>query len=640
MKNLLDELVKTLAEDSRLVSEGKLMKNKIVELAMNLDSVVIHPLLNSPVLKAHFFKDIDGILAFDKIKFQQFVSNKSFLPDSFTSYNNKIGLVSDNKYLADSKEVVLAWPYKDCLLEGGQDIEDAKRDEIFWNETLAPDEIDRLLSPKVLVNFRRYDTSGVSDSVSADEFLNGNLIIKGNNLLALHSLKKHYSGKIKLIYIDPPYNTGGDSFNYNDRFNHSTWLTFIKNRLEIASTLLSPDGFIFISIDDNEHPYLRVICDEIFGREHFVSDIIVQSNKGGRDYLKVAKSHEYVICYQKSDESEINEIEKIDVKQQYKDRRGGFNSRELRNRNPKFHSGNRPNLFYPFYINPNITDDDGFCIVSTEPKDGFTVEAYPLNSLGNQSCWRWGKPKAQANVADTVDDSEVVAKQKADGGWNIYEKHRKTTAKVKSIWDDSAVRTEAGTKELRKLLDNPSFVFPKPVELIKRIIMIATNEGDIVLDFFGGSGTTAQAVLEINQDGEERKFILTEQMEYIEDTTLPRVHQVIKNNQQGSFVYCELAKANQTFVKLIGQANTSEQLNATYVDMQNNAFLSYRVDLDAFNASKKEFEALDLAVQKAVLMEMLDKNLLYVPFTEVDDVTFGIGESDKALNRRFYGLDK
>ena len=220
MQNLLEELKTTLQSDERLVIDGKLVKNKIVELALAMDADLIGLLLKNVLLKKHFFADVGGTYVFDKVAFQSFVSNKQFLPDSYTAFKNKIGLTSDNEYLSESKEVVLSWPYKDCVLQGGQTKEEQKRKEIFWNETLAPDEIDRLLDPKVLTNFKRYDKEGEHkvESIGIDD----NLIIKGNNLLALHSLKKQYAGKVKLIYIDPPYNTGSDSFGYNDSFNHST----------------------------------------------------------------------------------------------------------------------------------------------------------------------------------------------------------------------------------------------------------------------------------------------------------------------------------------------------------------------------------------------------------------------------------
>ena len=273
MQNLLEELKSTLEIDDRLVIDGKLNKNKIVEMALALDGELLALLLKNDTIKKHFFKEVSGTLIFDKIEFQRSVSNKQFLPDSYTAFKNKIGLTANGEYLTESKEVVLAWPYKDCVLEGGQTKEDQKRKEIFWNATLAPDEIDRLLDPKVLTNFKKYDKDGESipDTINPKQ---DNFIFKGNNLLALHSLRRQFAGKVKLIYIDPPYNTGGDSFQYNDRFNHSAWLTFIQNRLLIAKDLLANNGSIWINIDDDESHYLKVMCDEVFGRHNFLAEKI------------------------------------------------------------------------------------------------------------------------------------------------------------------------------------------------------------------------------------------------------------------------------------------------------------------------------------------------------------------------------
>ena len=223
MQNLLSELTALLSTDDRLVADGKLMKNKVVELALNLDPLLLRLLLKQPTLRRHFFVEVDQVQVFDKVKFQRFVSNKSFLPDSFTAFKNKIGLTVGDEYLTDSKEVVLAWPYKDCVLEGGQDRAEARRKEIFWNETLAPDQIDRLLAPKALVNVRRYAKAGevpVGTFTTAD-----NILIKGNNLLALHTVKRMFAGQVRLIFIDPPFNTDNDSFQYNDTFSQSTWFT-------------------------------------------------------------------------------------------------------------------------------------------------------------------------------------------------------------------------------------------------------------------------------------------------------------------------------------------------------------------------------------------------------------------------------
>ena len=302
MQNLLEELKTTLQSDERLVIDGKLVKNKIVELALAMDADLIGLLLKNVLLKKHFFADVGGIYVFDKVAFQSFVSNKQFLPDSYTAFKNKIGLTANNEYLTESKEVVLSWPYKDCVLQGGQTKEEQKRKEIFWNETLAPDEIDRLLDPKVLTNFKRYDKEGEHkvESIGIDD----NLIIKGNNLLALHSLKKQYAGKVKLIYIDPPYNTGSDSFGYNDSFNHSTWLTFIKSRLEIAKDMLMDNGLIFIHAGDGELHYLKVLSDGVFGRDKFLATIPRKTRSGKSDVpYKLSQDYDWILIYTKRADS-------------------------------------------------------------------------------------------------------------------------------------------------------------------------------------------------------------------------------------------------------------------------------------------------------------------------------------------------
>ncbi|PIU51450.1 DNA methylase, partial [Candidatus Desantisbacteria bacterium CG07_land_8_20_14_0_80_39_15] len=274
MKNLLDSLKNLIQRDERLISKGEILKNKVIELALKLDKDLIELLLVDKQMKEVFFTEIGNATIFDKDKFIKFISNKQFLPDSYTAFKNKIGLILGDEYLSEKKEVVLSWPYKDCVLEGGMTKEDQKRDEIFWNEILAPDEISRLLDPKVFTNAKRIDKKGEHklDEFRTDENGNikDNLIIKGNNFLALHSLKKRFAGKVKLIYIDPPYNTGGslETFTYNNAFNHSTWITFMKNRLEVAREFLTDDGFIAIAIDHNELFYLGALADEIFDRDN------------------------------------------------------------------------------------------------------------------------------------------------------------------------------------------------------------------------------------------------------------------------------------------------------------------------------------------------------------------------------------
>ena len=309
-QHLYHELYDVLRMEDRYCTDaGELIKSNIQEDALNLAPSLLKLLLANESLNRHFFRDVDGIRVFDKVAFQKLIMNKQFLPDSYTAYKNKIGLTTDDgRFITDSREVVLAWPYKDCMLEGGQTKEEAKRDEVFWNETLAPDEINRLTEPKMLTNFRRYDKDGEHNVEHLSP--NDNLIIKGNNLLALHSLKEKYAGQVKLIYIDPPYNTGNDSFGYNDNFNHSTWLTFMKNRLEVAKELLKDSGLLFVHIDDIESAYLKVLSDNVFGRENFMNVIAVKSStpsgtKTAHKDKTIIKQKDLILVYKKGGETKL-----------------------------------------------------------------------------------------------------------------------------------------------------------------------------------------------------------------------------------------------------------------------------------------------------------------------------------------------
>ena len=308
MQNLQKDLIEILKHEDSLLIDGQLNKNKIVEMALQVDPKLIKHLIKHDTFKTHFFTVVDSVLVFDKIKFQRFVNNKSFLPDSYTAFKNKIGLTindgTTDNYINTKNDVVLAWPHKDCVLEGGQTKEDQKRKEIFWNETLAPDEIDRLLDPKVFTNWKKYDHQGVNEVTEITD--KDNLIFKGNNLLALASLKQRFRNRVKLIYIDPPFNTGSDSFQYNDSFNHSTWLTFMRNRIEEARKLLKSDGVMFIQCDYHEDSYLRILADEVFGFDNFVQSITVKMSdasgpKMAHATTNIPKLKDTLLVYKKQD---------------------------------------------------------------------------------------------------------------------------------------------------------------------------------------------------------------------------------------------------------------------------------------------------------------------------------------------------
>ena len=551
-KGLFTELEKLLRMESEYCTEdGVLLKNAVVEAALELRPKLIKMLLGHDGLRRNFFAEIDGVQIFDKVKFQKFVMNKRFLPDSYTSYKNKVGLTTDEgDFLSESREIVLSWPYKDCVLEGGQTKEDAKRSEVFWNEILAPDEINRLTEPKVLTNFKRYDKNGVHkvESISMDE----NLIIKGNNLLALHSLKKRYAGKVKLIYIDPPYNTGSDSFTYNDSFNRSTWLTFMRNRLEIAKTLLSDDGAIYVQLDYHQIHYAKVLLDEIFGEENFQREIIWRigwlSGYKTKDNNWI-RNHDTILYYSKKADSLV---------------------------------------FNKYYI----------------PKEEFkdiasgTAERYPIEDVWN---------------GNEYDDLNSIA---------IVSFAGETVSKL--LNPDDEVKGQKSEK------------------LIERIIRAHTKEGELVLDFFGGTGTTAAVAHKMG-----RKYIICEQIDKHMDIIVRRLQKVIegeqcgvskRNNWQGggSFVYCELAKANQQFADDIEAAVTAEELISIWEQIQEKGFLSWKVNPKEIDMTAEDFVSLSIEGKKRFLIECLDKNLLYVPFSEIGNEEYGISESDKRINNNFY----
>jgi adenine-specific DNA-methyltransferase len=286
-KNFNEKLIAILKTDSRFVDdEGELVKAAVIDRAWKIDRDLVKLLLGDPDIKGKFFDEIEKHWIFNINTFIEYVSDKNFLANSYTRFRNKIGLNIGGKFLRERGEVSLVWPYKDCVLEGGQTREEEKRKEIFFNKILAQDEIDRLFDPKVLTNGKRYTVDGEQKITEIKRDENGmireNLIIKGNNLLALHTLKKQFRGKVKLIYIDPPYNTGSDSFGYNDNFNHSSWLTFMKNRLEVARELLRENGLIFVQCDDNEAGYIKVLMDEVFNIENYIATMFIQVRYGGK----------------------------------------------------------------------------------------------------------------------------------------------------------------------------------------------------------------------------------------------------------------------------------------------------------------------------------------------------------------------
>lgn len=552
MNNFYKSVIDVLKQDPRFFTEnGELLRNAVYEAAMKMDSNLIKLLYENEVTKNRFFTVVNGIAVFDKVGFGWVINNREFLPDSFTRYKNKIGLVDNNgEFISSSDNVVLSFPYKDCVLEGGQTKEDQKRDEIFYNETLAPDEVDRLLYPKVFTNAKRYTQNGIKENVIFDE--NDNLIIKGNNLLTIASLLKKYEGKIKLIYIDPPYNTGADTFGYNDKFNRSSWLTFMKNRLEIAKKLLSEDGAIYVQLDYHQAHYAKILMDEIFGEENFQREIIWRIG--------------WLSGYKTIEKNWIRNHDTI-----------------------LFYSKNNNSLSFNKYYIPREEFKD---IAKSN------AERYPIEDVWN---------------GNEYDDLNSIA---------IVSFAGETVSKL--LNPDDEVKGQKSEK------------------LIERIIKAHTDENDIVLDFFGGTGTTAAVAHKM-----KRRYILCEQLDKHVDIILRRMKKVIAGEQSGiskrnnwhgggSFVYCELAQLNDKYLEAITKAENDEQLKSVWLEIAKNGFISSYVSPKEIDSNADDFKSLSFDDKKRLFLALLDKNMLYVNYCDINDETYDISEADKAFTNSFY----
>lgn len=634
-------------EPNFITDNGELKKWVVLNKAQNFDEELIGLLLDSADLKEKFFINVKDTLVFNQNFFVQFLEQKNYLNDSYTQYKNKVGLTIDGKYIKQRNEVSLVWPFKDCILEGGQSREEDKREEIFFNEILAQDEITQLLEPKVLTNAKRIDKDGEKQLEKFNRNDKGtitdNLIIKGNNLLALHSLKEEFAGKVKLIYIDPPYNTKGDAntFLYNNTFNHSTWLSFMKNRLDVSKTLMRNDGVIAIAIDDEEYAHLKVLCDEVFGRDNFMGSLIVQIKPSGRTTdAYFATCHEYVLFYSKmqgkpemnffplSEEQKSKYTEgEGDASYKWRDflRTGGYST-------PK----ERPNSYYPIYYNAKSKE------ISLENKGNDFVEILPLDSTGKKRVWR----KTPISFQKHLDVNEIQVSKRDDGSFKVQLIDRiKDGVRPKTMWADSKYDASShGTKPLKKLFDGEKvFSFPKSLYAVKDVLSLFTENGgdDIVLDFFGGSGTTGHAVLELNREDEgNRSFILCEQLSYAKDVTAKRIEKVIDDNEQENFVFLELKKYNQTFIEQIEEAKDTKALLQIWEQMKANSFLNYNVDIKKQDEHLDELKALSLAEQKQHLCELLDKNQLYVNLSSLNDSDFSCTDGEKKVTQDFYQIKK
>lgn len=629
-KNIFEIVEDVLKTNSKYLSEdGKLLKAVVYSDVMMMDEDLLLLLLSEATIKERFFKNIKGTLVFDKQKFTWFIESKEFLPDSYTRYTNKIGLTHGGDFISNSNDVVLDFPYKDCVLEGGQDKEDQKRKEILYNETIASDEISKMLAPKVFTNAKRYTKDSVEENIIFSD--SDNLIIKGNNLIALSSLLERYEGKVKCVFIDPPYyftNTKpSDTFSYNSNFKLSSWLIFNKNRLEIARKLMDNAGILYVIISDEGAHYLKVLIDDIFGFDNFIADITWESRKSISSDGLFSQNSNHILVYAK----EKSRIQKDNFRLALNIEMFKYDDGDGRGRYrlEPFDAPNvRKNLEY-IIENPNT----GKKYLPPKGRCWRTEENTYLDYL-EKGYIRFGvngtsKPQLKTYYSDAVNCGKGKASSTI---WHDI------TQSI--IWQETDTNTKA-TQDQMKLFGESVFTNPKPEDLVKRAIELSTDENDVVLDFYMGSATTQAVAMKMH-----RRFIGCEQMDYIEDVSLKRLIRVIEGEQTGisktvnwqgggSFVYCELLENASTLIEKIQVASEetiSEIKNEIYADERIVPYIT-RAELEKADG---EFASLELEEKKKALISLVDKNKLYVNYSDMDDESYAVSESDKAFTKSFY----
>lgn len=610
-----------------------LLKHRVIEDLRNYKEVLINALISDELISESYSIQVGDNKIFKLEDFVSMLRYKNYLDNSYTKYSNEIGLTSEGKYLNYSSDVVLDFPHKDGILEGGMRQENKGKEEVYYHNVLAKEEIDTLLSPKILKNIKKYDKNGIhkTNQISSKD----NLIIKGNNLIALHTLKERYAGKVKLIYIDPPYNTGNDSFKYNDRFNHSTWLTFMKNRLEIARKLLMENGVLVVQINDQEMAYLKVLLDEIFSKDNFVSSIVVKMAhlsgvKMAHKESIVPKTKEYLLVY-------ANNSSQVKLNPQYQ--KADWN--DVLNR-------------YTSYINNYDKDYTEWEPISL--REAMKINNVPLNNTELVEEFRVNNAeriyqtalnrsanfpkKPQNKFLKHGDKFSLNGREVIFASGKIRENNlqREVVQIVGDIWNDIGINNvfqEGG--------DGIDLRFgKKPEMLLERIISMFTDPDDIVLDFFAGTGTTLGVSLKL-----QRQFIGVEQLDYIQDLTIKRLSNVMHGEQSGiskkvnwhgggSFIYAELFELNQVYIESIQNASNTHEIEALINIIKNSSFLNIRVDLEKLFNQKEVFFELPLEKQKELLIEILDNNQLYLSYSEIDDDQYAIDNQVKAFNHSFY----
>lgn len=631
--SLQSEILKTLKEiDIFCDKDGEILKDKVIDYAVKNDERLINTLYKNEKIQSIFFSKIDDYKIFKLELFLDYIKNKDYLENSYTKFKNKIGLSEGKNFFSDNDNIVLNWPFKDTILVGGQSSDEvhANKKEIFLNEVIAHDDVDRLFDNKVLTNGKLFSNKQEKKIDKVENILDQNFVIKSNNLIALSCLEKMYHEKIKLIYCDPPYNTGGstDIFSYNNTFKHSTWLTFMKNRLEIAKRLLRKDGFIAITIDHVELFYLGTLADEIFGEENRVGIVTIFINPKGRQHEQFfSASTEYMLVYAKDVKEAEFETVTIDEQKQkefkFEDDEGKFRWDDFARIRTSTKRSEKPNFWYPIYVSKDLKK------ISSKKQNGFH-EIFPISNEIEYT-WKIKKDTFEERCKEGENFKAFKEKDKIV----IKNKFRESEV-FKNLWTDKKYFSEfQGTNLLKKEIGENKFSYPKSLYSVLDTLKIMTSKNDIILDFFAGSGTTGRATQELNKiDGGQRKFILVEQVEDHVEYIIKRLSKFLGNS---SFIYFELKKLNQNFVEEIKKAKNDLELDNIFNKIKCFGIMRWSFEVNEFERNINEFKNLKLQDKKNILLNILNKNQLYLNASEIEDSRYKCSEDEKKLTKSFYG---
>lgn len=667
MNKTFETLENLLKKDERFVSQdGKVMRNAVYEASNKMDEKLLSLLMSDKKIKEIFFKKVNDIYVYDKNKFNFVINNRQMLPNSYTRYKQDIGLInSKDDYISATNDVVLSFPFKDCVLEFDSTDPNQKREELFYNEILAHDEIDHLFSNKVLTNAKLIDKDGEKEITEFDE--DSNLLIKGNNLLAMHSLLPRYKGKVKLMYWDILYNTDSDEVPYADSFKHSSWLVMMKNRIDVAKKLLSDEGIMFIHLDATELGYLNVLMDEIFDRENRLGIITcgVKAPSGVASGAQmIFDCSEYILIYANNifktkynhiqEETEIVDersksakfykylLNKVDMnkcelvkdlgeEKIYRIKKENFEIKQLENYSRKEYYDNFNKIFRTAALSggrekviKKIVEQQKDALESLFVFEHTPTRGKRAGEVCRDLIYKNGGVLMLSDYCRVDDENKQVIK----------------TQHITSIFSNDWWQGIANEGEVT--LKNGK----KPEMLLKKIIEMGTNKEDLVLDAYFGTGTTGAVAMKMR-----RRFIGIEQLDSHVELAKTRLKNVIDGDETGisksvdwkgggSFVYCELRKLNENYIESIKQANTKKELNIIWNKMGKTGFISCFANKNKIDEILQDIDnsELDLDSFKKLLIEILDKNQLYVNYEDMNDIDFKVSEKDKKFTESFYNV--